>query len=348
MLSINNFQRFHRIIVTSSTNPYLNLAKELDLLYNSNKNEKILYLWRNEPVVVIGKHQNPYKECNFEFMKEKNIKLARRPTGGGAVYQDLGNTCWTFLSPKFEPKKTSQIIIDALKSLNVNANLTGRNDIVVDNKKISGAAFRRLSNYSIHHGTMLINVNMLNLTKSLSVDQSKLKSKGVDSVKSRVINLNEIFPSITHEKFCEAVIDAFQKNIFDNYGEKCQIEHLNFEKMMEKIEVATKFKQFSSQHWLFGNSTQNSIDFSKRFDFGSFDVIIRTQDGAKVATIHSDCLSNDVVEGLHDYIYDFFDLKGDDGFAKNVFIGSLNTNESKDMASQLIAWIKPELTKLVK
>lgn len=346
MLS-NNFVRFHQIIITTSTNPYLNLAKELDLLYDSKKDEKILYLWRNEPVVVIGKHQNPYKECNFEFMKENNIKLARRPTGGGAVYQDLGNTCWSLFGPKFEPKKTSQIIIDALKSLNINANLTGRNDIVVDNKKVSGAAFRRLSNCSIHHGTMLIDVNMHNLSKSLSVDKSKLKSKGVDSVKSRVINLKAISPSITHEKFCEAAINSFQKNLFDNYGEKCQINHLDFAKMMEKSEVAIKFKQFGSNHWLFGNSTQDNIDFSKRFDFGLFDVLIRNQDGAKIGTVHSDCLVNDVVEGLNDYIYDFFDSNGNDGFAKNVYIGSLHSNESKAMASQVVDWIRPLLMKLI-
>lgn len=348
MLSCAEFARLHRIIITSSTNPYLNLAKELDLLYDSNKNEKILYLWRNDPVVVIGKHQNPYKECNLKFMKENNIKLARRPTGGGAVYQDLGNTCWTLLGPKFEPKKTSQIIIDALNSLNIKANLTGRNDIVVDNKKVSGAAFRRLSDYSIHHGTMLIDVNMQNLTKSLTVDKSKLKSKGVDSVKSRVTNLKEILPSITHEKFCQAAINSFQKNIFDNYGEKCQIENLDFTKMIEKSEVTTRYKQFSSQHWLFGNSSENEIDFSKRFDFGLFDVIIKTQDGEKLGMVHTDCLANDVVERFHDYIYDFFDSKGNDSFCRNVFYGALGSEEEKSMATQLVAWIRPLLMKLVK
>lgn len=347
--SICKFSRSHRIIITSSTNPYTNLAKELDLLYNSNnKKEQILYLWRNDPVVVIGKHQNPYKECNLKFMKENNIKLARRPTGGGAVYQDLGNTCWTFLGPKFEPKKTSQIIIDALKSLDIEASLTGRNDIVVDNKKVSGAAFRRHSDYSIHHGTMLINVNMSNLEKSLTVDKSKLQSKGVDSVKSRVMNLKEISPSITHESFCEAAIKSFQKSIFDTYGEKCKIENFDFSKMMEEKTVNTRFQQFSSQYWLFGNSEENKVDFTKRFPFGMFDIVIKDKDGEKIGVVNSDCLINELVENFQFYLYEFFDSNGNDNFAKNVFIGSMNSKESKAMASQLVAWIRPLLIKLIK
>ncbi|OHT13546.1 lipoyltransferase and lipoate-protein ligase containing protein [Tritrichomonas foetus] len=339
MLQTSHFSRFNRILVTSSTNPHLNLAQELDLLHKPKSDEKILYLWRNDPVVVIGKHQNPYKECNLPFMKEKNILLARRPTGGGAVYQDLGNTCWTFLAPKLEIKENTQVLLSALTSLGIDAKQTGRNDIEFDGKKISGAAFRNLQYRTIHHGTMLMNVDMNTLTKALTVDHSKLKAKGVDSVRSRVLNLIEISPNITHEKFCDALIESFQKS----YG-KCPVEFIDKDRMLSEPNVALKYKQFSSKHWLFNKSSKAEINFSKRFPFGLFDVIIKVSEGeSPLCSVHSDCLSNDVVEKFEDYVNEFLESQGNVSFFQSTFLQSLNSQEDKMMAMQLIQWIKPLL-----
>ena len=114
-----------QIIVTSCTDAKLNLAHELALLQRSpEKFDNILFIWRNKPTVVIGKHQNPYKECNLDFMRKYNIKLARRTTGGGAVYQDLGNTNWTFISPKLSTENNNKVLLDAVQRFNINASFS--------------------------------------------------------------------------------------------------------------------------------------------------------------------------------------------------------------------------------
>ena len=336
------FARSHKILITSSTNPYINLAKELELLYYPKNEEKILYLWRNEPVVVIGKHQNPYKECNLGFMRDNNIKLARRPTGGGAVYQDLGNTCWTFVAPQLEPSKNTQIIINALSKIGIKANGTGRNDVEVDGKKVSGAAFRKTKNNSIHHGTMLMNVDMKKLSKVLTVDVSKLKAKGVDSVRSRVINLKEIVSSIDHDQFCNAMIDSFQ-----NANGKCIIEYTDFNKMMNDPKVYQRYKQLSSETWLFGKSSNAEVTFSKRFPFGLFDVIINVK-GAELpeCDVHSDCLENEIVEIFEDYVNDYFKTKGNDGKFLQENMKKLKLQSSVDTFHTLLKWITPHLNEI--
>ena len=174
-----------------------------------------LFLWRNEPTVVIGRCQNPWKECNVQAMQAKGVHLARRSSGGGAVYQDLGNTNFTFLSSteNFDKIRNSGIIIDALSKWGLRATTSGRNDIVVGPDdaplKISGAAYKLSPPRALHHGTLLIDVDMGALSALLNPNKLKLQSKGVASVAARVTNLKKLDAGITHETLSEAVIAAF-------------------------------------------------------------------------------------------------------------------------------------------
>ena len=294
----SNFNHFQNLFISSSTNPYLNLASELFLFQNNKKNQKILFIWRNEPVVVIGKHQNPFKECNLDFMKEKNIKLARRITGGGAVYQDLGNTCWTFISNKLETKINNQILCKSLLDLNINCNVSGRNDLEVDGKKISGAAFRKTNENSIHHGTMLINVNLNNLERALNVDKSILSYKGVDSVRSRVINLNELNTKINHKIFCDSLI----KNFKDEYT--CtKIRYLSEKELKENECIRKIYNNLRAKEWVYYKSFKKFQKIaSKKFDFGLFELTYNTELSSPYIFVYSDCLYTSLIHDFEKYI----------------------------------------------
>jgi len=150
-----------KVYESMSNDPFFNLATE-DWLLREGDFSHTLFLWRNAPTIVIGRHQNPYKECLLQKMDEKGITLARRHSGGGAVYQDLGNSIFTFISPQneFSKEKNSQIIINALATFNIKAEASGRNDILVDGLKVSGSAYKIQPPRALHHGTLLIDTNL--------------------------------------------------------------------------------------------------------------------------------------------------------------------------------------------
>lgn len=330
-----------RIIYSESNNPRLNLAHELSLLLDKDKrNDNTLYLWRNKPVVVIGKHQNPFKECNREYMKSHKITLARRPTGGGAVYQDLGNTCWTFLSNKFTPKLNNEILIDALKEFDINARANGRNDIEVNSKKISGAAFRKTHDLSIHHGTMLLNVDIPSMVQSLTVDKKKLIAKGVESVRSRVMNLADIVPSITHEKFCDALINSYKKVHGD-----CEMIHMNMNDVLNDKSIVEKYQELSSRNWLYGKNSDAKAQASKKFAFGLFDLSINIQNGNLIAiNASSDCLYNDLTEKFIEKLEECVEKHSTKPLNSLKYCFE---NEKSKMAAELAAWASNEIEKFL-
>lgn len=327
---ISRFSRWDRIIVTSCKNPFVNLAKELDLLYGANGHEKTLFLWRNYPTVVIGKHQNPYKECNIEYMNNQKVVLSRRPTGGGAVYQDLGNTNWTFVDPVLDTALNTSMICSALSSFGIEACLTGRNDVEVNGRKVSGAAFRKTPGRSIHHGTLLIDVDIGKMVSCLSPDKKKLEAKGVDSVRSRVVNLQELSSKITHESFCQALIDEFQKKVG-----KCPVTWIDESSLMKDDSVRKRYEMLASKEWLFGRCSTAAVAASKKFDFGLFDVTLRMDKGCVASfQVHSDCLSTDLVEKIEKCIN-----------TRNFDVKEFKTPEERAMAKEVLVWLQSEMKK---
>ena len=188
-------------IESNQFSPYRNLAVEEYLLLHCEDKECILYLWQNQNTVVIGRNQNAWKECKVESLEENGGHLARRLSGGGAVYHDLGNLNFTFLVSKenYSIDRQLEVIVKAVQKLGAKAEKSGRNDILIDGKKFSGNAFYEQEQHCYHHGTLMMNVNKEMLSKYLTVSKEKLQSKGVDSVKSRVTNLVDYIPDLTLE-----------------------------------------------------------------------------------------------------------------------------------------------------
>jgi len=181
-------------IKDSHTDPYFNLAADEYVLKNFR--EDCFMLWRNEPSVIVGKHQNTLSEINIDFVREKKIKVVRRISGGGAVYHDLGNLNFSFIVTGHKEnlvnfRKFTQPIIQALGKEGINAKFEGRNDLTVDGRKISGNAEHIWKDRTLHHGTLLFSVELPDLSAALNSDPGKFTHKAVKSIRSRVTNINE-------------------------------------------------------------------------------------------------------------------------------------------------------------
>ena len=257
--------KYLKLYISSSDNPYINLATEKYLFDNLAKDCILLYLWQNFNTVVIGKNQNAFTECNLSLMDRENVSLARRMSGGGAVYHDLGNLNYTFIcsTANYDLDSQFKIICNACKSLGIDAQISGRNDLVVNEKKFSGSAFYNSCEKSLHHGTLLINSDFEKLSKYLTPSELKLKSKGVKSVKSRVVNLSEISDEISCDIMKSKLIDSFEN--YYNLKAKLipEIDYENIEK---------NYKTFSDRSNQVSTSIPYTLSLSKRFDWGCLEV----------------------------------------------------------------------------
>ncbi|MDH4127818.1 MAG: lipoate--protein ligase, partial [Spirochaetota bacterium] len=207
----------------SDTNDiWWNLSMEEYLLGKVSTDHCILFIYQNRDSVVIGRNQNPWIECRIDLLKQDNLILARRISGGGAVFHDMGNLNFTFLVSKndYNFKKQINVILLALKELGVIAVLNDKNDLVFNNKKISGNAFSYKRNCVLHHGTLLINSNLSKLSMVLKPLANSIKTRSVKSKPSEVININEINPAITIESVKDTVTNIFK----EIYGENTPIK----------------------------------------------------------------------------------------------------------------------------
>ena len=187
-----------KYLLNNSTDPYFNMALDEFCLENIVLDEPYFYLWRNRPSVIIGLNQNAYSEVNLGYLNANRILLARRVTGGGAVYHDLQNLNYTIIGRQsLSGVEGPAPMVDALRKLGVPAELTGRNDIFVEGRKVSGFARRVSKHQEIIHGTLMYDVDIDTLTRVLDVPGSKMQAKGIGSVKSRVANLKEYLPGFS-------------------------------------------------------------------------------------------------------------------------------------------------------
>lgn len=259
-----------RYLINKSTNPYYNLALDEYAMKHINIDEDFFFLWRNEPSVIIGKNQNTAEEVNQSFIDKNKVKVARRVSGGGAVYHDFGNLNFTFIINVDDPgkvnyKKYVQPIIDALKEMGINAEASGRNDILVDGLKISGNAQRMANGKLMHHGTLLYDVNIEDMVQALNVAPDKFISKGVKSVRSRVTNIREHLPN-TSDIF--DFWDSLQYYL-SNKGEDKEIVLGDAE--IAKIEFEA-INRFATWDWIYGESPEFDLVNQKRFDGGKLEI----------------------------------------------------------------------------
>ena len=266
--------------------PHKNIAFERQL--TSMHNDSVtLFLWQNDNCVVIGRNQNALVECNLDYLKENNIALSRRYSGGGAVFHDLGNINYTIVMKEknYDIEYAKKYIFEALKSIGFDVDFTGRNDITINGAKFSGQAYFFHQNMHVLHGTLMFDLNIGALGSCLTPSKIKLESKGIKSVKSRVMNLKEIKPDVTVEEIKKALVDTFTTF----YGESNDVVNVD-ETMIDK-ELTTYLK---SDEWLFGQSPAFDITMEKRFNFGNVLLHLNIKNNkVKLAKVYTDSLSTE-------------------------------------------------------
>ncbi|MDF2512348.1 MAG: hypothetical protein K0S04_2214 [Herbinix sp.] len=283
-----------KYVITKETNPYKNLALEAYLLNTVKEDECILYLWQNERTVVIGKNQNPWKECKVAELEEDGGILVRRMSGGGAVFHDLGNLNFTFLVSKenYDVERQLQVILEAVKLRGIPAEKTGRNDISVEGRKFSGNAYFSDGIHCYHHGTILVKADMMMLSHYLNVSREKLVSKGVESVRSRVTNLIEYNPDLSIDMVIEDLMKAFQST-YDMNAEQIEITRLPAQEL-KKFE-----DKFSSWEWIYGKNISFNYCISRRFSWGDIEVGFEIESGViKDCRVFSDSLEIGLFETI--------------------------------------------------
>ena len=290
-----------RLLVSDSHDPLFNLAVEECIFRQMDPNQRVLFLWRNANTVVIGRAQNPWKECNTRRMEEDGVTLARRSSGGGAVFHDLGNSCFTFMAgkPGYDKSISTAIVLDALKLLGVNAFASGRNDLLVatqdGDRKVSGSAYRETHDRGFHHGTLLLDADLSRLANYLNPDPKKLAAKGISSVRSRVANLCELLPGIEHQQVSHALIEAF----FAHYGARVSPEHISPTQLPNLPGFADTFARQRSWEWNFGHAPAFTHQLDERFDWGGVELHFDVEKGViGRAQIFSDSLDPAPLDAL--------------------------------------------------
>lgn len=306
---IKKASQWGHIYISRSNNFLVNQSAEAWLFQHGDPNIKHLFLWRNNPVVVIGRHQNPYRECHLNRLEEDGVVLARRESGGGAVYQDLGNTNFTFYHDHQASTKedNNSIICKAIHDrYDLDIQPKGRNDLVVNDKKVSGAAYRLLTPKFLHHGTLLRDVQMERLQNYLNPDKAKLESKGVQSVQARVLNMKELNPDITHEGLCESIVDSFLAHFCDRLGESkenCRIEYVDEEGLQGKEGFQASYDKYKDWDWRYGRSPEFTYHVENRFSWGNLDIHFNSKSGViRSISIFSDSLYPSMITAMETHL----------------------------------------------
>lgn len=274
------------IYETDCTEPHYNLATEKYLLEHTQPGCCTLYLWQNQNTVVIGRNQNAWAECRVSLLEQEGGKLARRLSGGGAVFHDLGNLNFTFLmnDEDYDLQKQLSVIQSACALLGIEATPSGRNDLLAEGCKFSGNAFYHSQGKAYHHGTLLIHADMDKLGRYLSPPKAKLQSKGVSSVRSRVVNLSALKPGLTCCTMAQAMKEAFT----GVYG--LPAAPLTLSDTATGM-IQAESRQFSSWDWLYGKPLPFSVECQEKFPWGHVQLQLHVERGViREAKVYTDAM----------------------------------------------------------
>lgn len=316
------------IYCAKGNDPYENLAiEDFFTEYVSKHVEEphaIIYFWQNEDSVIFGRNQNAANECNLSLLQRWNVHPVRRKTGGGAVFHDIKNLNFSFITSKslYDKEKSMCIVSHALSQLGIPAQVNGRNDIVLGDAKISGNAYSSNETMTLHHGTLLLSVDIDKLERLLTVDQSKLASKGIHSVRSRVQNLQEQYPSLQIEDYKNAIQQQFCK-CYDI----SQLQPFAFESK-HRISIQEKAKQYASLEWIFGHDLSGLTSETKRFSWGSCTITHFGQDDADgYIDIYSDTLYSEEFEHIRRFIRSRMSVRQATTYSEDVNVGLSETEQ---------------------
>lgn len=261
-----------------NTNPTLNLALEEYAMRNLNSSSDYLLFYINEPSIIIGRNQNTLEEINQKYIEQNNIHVVRRISGGGAVYHDLGNLNYSFITDHDSKKinnfkKLTEPIIRVLERMGIKAELKGRNDILVEDKKISGTAQFTTGKRMISHGTLLFDSDLGEVANALNVKMSKIESKGLKSVRSRVANISDFMKSpMKTEEFRQLLLEGLYEN-----NESIETYQLSPQEW-ESVKLL-KEEKYDSWQWNYGHSPKFNIQRTRRFPVGEVDLRIFVKKG---------------------------------------------------------------------
>ncbi len=292
-----------------NTDPTVNLALEEYALRNFKAHQDYLLFYINEPSIIIGRYQNTLEEINLKYIEENNIHVVRRISGGGAVYHDFGNLNFSFMTDYDVKnlnnfKKFAEPVITILNKMGVPAEMKGRNDVVANDKKISGNAQFSTGKRMFSHGTLLFDSDLGEVTNALNVKMSKIESKGHKSVRSRVANISEFLS----EKMS---IEDFRKKILEGLFEaKPNFEIYRLTQEEWTAVYALREEKYKNWDWNFGRSPDFNVHRVKRFKVGEIDVRLMVKKGhIENVKIYGDFFGREPVENIEKVLlgkkYDF-------------------------------------------
>ena len=309
--------------------PWYNLAVEEHILMTLPPETCVMYLYQNENTVVIGKNQNAWKECRTELLEREGGKLARRISGGGAVYHDMGNLNFSFILSRddYDLHRQLGVILSAVRALGISAEFSGRNDILSEGAKFSGNAFCYKKESAFHHGTILVNADMTKLSRYLAVSKDKIASKGVDSVRSRVCNLVDRKNGLT----VEMVVDALKESFAQQYGDFAPLT------IHDPDAVAAIEARNATWRWRLGSSPAFDIETRTRFAWGSAELCFSFREGVVTgARIYSDAMDADFIECMQETMTGAA-FKSSELAARLTALAG--TDEQKQMAADLAGFL---------
>ncbi len=284
-----------------SNDPHYNLAFEEYCFKNLDKSEDYVILWINGPAIIVGKNQNTSEEVNADYVRNNDIKVVRRITGGGAVYHDLGNLNFSIItfatgSERIDFKKYNIPILKALEKLGIKGELSGRNDMTIDGHKFSGIAQSVWKSRVLNHGTLLFDTSLDVLSQALKVKPDKYESKGVKSVRSRVTNIRDY---LSEDVDINVFRDLLLKYIFEMEGSTPE-EYILSEAELAAIDTLYKEK-YSTWEWNYGESPDFNYKNYKKYPFGSIEVRFNVHNGTiKESKIFGDFFGTMDVKLLED------------------------------------------------